>query len=199
MGRTGHEAPSLEAPGSPFRRGVAITGVVVLVLLAAVGARALAGEPVGGDLTGFRQSLQTDQSEYGPDEVVVIRTRVCRSRPWPVTTGSGGGSDLATSFRILDGVGDVVADSTHAVSTLELRRVLWLPGMCRTARHEWDQRYWNRNDPPEGDRAALGGPVRGERVPPGDYRAEVQWRSWRWDQPPGPVKPATSPRFTISP
>jgi hypothetical protein len=198
MAPTGDEAPSL-TPRHFRRRGVVIAGVIGLVLLAAAGARTLQGEPVGGHLAGFRQTVQTDQREYRPDDGVVIHTRVCRSRPWPVFTSSGGGTDLLTSFAIIDSGGDVVADDTHAVRTMELRRVPWLPGMCRTARHEWDQRYWNQGELPEGDRVALGAPIRGERVPPDDYRAQVQWHSMRWGGPPRPAEPITSPRFTISP
>lgn len=121
----------------------------------------------------FAVTVTTEQEAYADGETVTFRVEVCNRGP-ATTTEGGGGSDIPIWFQILDGQGEVVADDSHAVRTLEIKFVRWSEGQCRTAQASWDQHYWNRaedrpSEPPE----IYGTPQRGDLVPPGDYRIRV--------------------------
>ena len=185
--------------GRRWRVGRVLTVTALLLFILIYGGRALAGEPIRGHVEGFRQVVETDHRTYAAQEPVEIKVTVCRSRPWPVVTSSGGGTDLLIDFQVLDANGAIVADTSHKVITDELRPVPWLPGMCRTSRHEWDQLHWNREDPFATERVVLGEPVRGEPVPPGGYRVRAVWSSSPWDEPPSRLGPVTGAVFVIEP
>jgi hypothetical protein len=102
--------------------------------------------------------------------------RVCRIGLLPATTSGGGGTHLPVEFRVLNVEGSVVADSSHAVRTLELFTVHWLPGQCRSAHLHWDQHYWNQAGAETPD-DVVGVPARGPRVPAGRYVFEAMWRT----------------------
>jgi hypothetical protein len=174
------------------------TLLVTLVLLLAIGVAVLAtaGEAVtrDGSASGFRQFADTDRTAYADGEPVRMTYRVCWARPWPTTTSSTGGSDVFIGFRVLDDSGEVVADTSHTVHTLELRIVTWLPGQCRSVDREWNQRYWNQAERTGGP---LGVPVEGERVLPGSYRFEVWWM--HADDPGWRGLPVETQPFTIEP
>ncbi len=102
--------------------------------------------------------------------------------------GRWGGTDIPYSFAIIDADGNVVADDSHAVRTMELRIVTWRTGQCRQGSGTWDQHYWNRPaDEPSEPPDALGTPIRGDRVPPGRYRVRID----------SPLGEATSEPFRI--
>lgn len=77
-------------------------------------------------------------------------------------------------WQIVDVVsGQVVADSTHYVFTLELKRLTWGPRACRSVVAEaWDQRTWNQ---PGDEHEQVGLLARGDTVPNGRYRIEAGW------------------------
>jgi hypothetical protein len=101
-------------------RTLAWPAVLLLVVLLAlpVGVawgRTPSGEAVVGHpaVGGFRQQAEVDRDRYEEDDAVVLTYRVCRSRPWSATTNSPGLGSLAVDFRVVDGHGDVVADTAH--------------------------------------------------------------------------------------
>lgn len=130
----------------------------------------------GAHVDRFRVRVTTDKQVYEHGDAVEATLRVCRASLVPTTTTGGGGTLLPVEFRVLDNDGNVVADSSHQVRTLELRTAHWLAGQCRWAHLRWDQRYWNRPgvDPPNDVR---GLPARGQTVPAGQYKFEVRWKN----------------------
>jgi hypothetical protein len=149
----------------------AVTAVAVAVATAQVG---LSVGIAGGHVDGFRVRVTIDKHVYEPGDAVEATLRVCRASLMPTTTAGGGGTHLPATFRVLDSEGNVVADSSHEMRTLELRTVHWNPGQCRSTHLRWDQHHWNQpgTDAPPG---VWGVPARGERVPSGQYRFEVTW------------------------
>lgn len=118
-------------------------------------------------------SVTTDREDYAEGETITFTVEICNQGP-ATTTEGGGGSDIPFSFSILDERGQVVADDTHAVRTMELRMVRWAPGQCREAQGTWDQHHWNRpRDQPSEPPEIHGTPQRGERVPAGAYRVRI--------------------------
>lgn len=86
------------------------------------------------------------------------------------------GTAVLRSWRTLNSEGDVVADSSKYVFTLELKDLTWGPWSCRTGVGEaWDQRVWNQPTAFPDDLEIGGVPVRGDAVGPGQYRLEVTW------------------------
>lgn len=70
--------------------------------------------------------------------------------------------------------GDVVADSSHQVFTLELKTLSWSPRQCRQVSPvDWDQREWNQR--PLGAGEAAGVPRRGDTVATGRYEIKAGW------------------------
>lgn len=182
----------------PTRRWV-VFGMAVLILVVLLSSRAIGAEQVRGQVDGFHQRAETDRTSYEEGDPVRVAFHVCRTRPWPVVTSSGGGTHLLFDWRVFDHKGGVVADSTHAILTLELRGVGWLPGQCRRGGFAWDQHSWNRKDPMRADRDVYGVPERGERVSSGTYYFEVRWQTAKWDDPPVAHLPVKSSPFQIQP
>ena len=157
---------------------------VVKALAVATGAAAAVGVTqvglhigtAGAHVDGFRVSVTTDKEVYEHGHAVAATVRVCRTSLMPTTTNGGGGTHLPVEFRVLDVEGNVVADGSHAVRTLELRIVHWLPGQCRSAHLHWDQHYWNQPGA-ERPRDVVGVPARGPAVPAGRYVFEVGWQT----------------------
>lgn len=119
----------------------------------------------------LRVDLTLDRSWYERGEPVEFALTVCSNSVLPMTTDDG-----KPSWRILDSEGDVVADSSHYVFTLELKNLTWGPRSCRTGVGEtWDQRVWNQPTAFPDDLEIGGVPVRGDAVEPGTYRLEVKW------------------------
>lgn len=170
--------------------------VVVGAAVALLGSRIVGAEPVRGEVAGFHQKAETERTSYADGEPVRMTFTVCRTRPWPTTTSSGNRTLLRYEWRILDADGRVVADTDHRFGTSDLLRAFWWPGQCRAAQDEWDQRYWNREDRRQD---VLGTPVRGDQVPPGEYRFEVRWQTAPWDNPPVPQAPVETDPFRLEP
>ena len=104
------------------------------------------------------------------EEPVAFEISVCSNSVLPMWT-----DDAKPHWKIVDGSGAIVADSSHYVFTLELKRLGWGPRSCRVMLSEtWDQRAWNRAGA-EPEPGQAGGPARGERVPPGRYRLVASW------------------------
>lgn len=181
------------------RRVVATSVVVVLLLFVASVVwmrRASGGIAVRADdprLDGFR--LETSTQEDPGQASIQLTVGICWTGLATVRTSSAGGADVLVAFEVLDAEGDVVADTTHRLHTMELRSVLWLPGQCRTAKQDWDQHYWNRPGADEPD--MLGTPARGDLVEPGNYRFRVTWVSAHWDDIPRAVETATTSDFPV--
>lgn len=119
----------------------------------------------------LRADLALNRALYESGEPVEFTLTVCSDSVLPMTTEDG-----KPSWQIFDSAGDVVADSSHYVFTLELKNLTWGPRSCRTGVTEtWDQRVWNQPTAfPEGQ-LVDGPPVRGEAVGAGTYRLEVKW------------------------
>ncbi|CAN5869288.1 hypothetical protein BH23ACT2_BH23ACT2_11750 [soil metagenome] len=119
----------------------------------------------------LRADLTLDRQSYEVGEPIEFTLTVCSNSVLPMTTEDG-----KPSWQIFDAAGDVVADSSHYIFTLELKNLTWGPRSCRTGVSEsWDQRVWNQPTAfPEGQ-LVDGPPVRGEAVGPGTYRLEVKW------------------------
>lgn len=117
----------------------------------------------------LRVELSVPSTRVGSGAEVPFTISVCSNSPLPMTTVDG-----RPFWQIVDVVsGQVVADSTHYVFTLELKRLTWGPRACRSVVTEgWDQRTWNQ----PGDEREQGGLLaRGDTVPNGRYRIEAGW------------------------
>ncbi len=177
----------------PWTVGLLVVVGVAVVLL---GSRIVGAAPVRGAVAGFHQKAETERASYEDSEPVRVTFSVCRTRPWPTITRSGGRTTLLYDWRIFDADSRVVADTSHRVRTSDLLQAFWWPGQCRAAQDEWDQRYWNQEDR---RRDVVGVPVKGDRVPPGEYRFEVRWQAARWDNPPTPQAPVETQPFRLEP
>lgn len=153
-------------------------GVVVLLGGASV-FTLVTGWPAGNP-NWFRLSVGADKSVYRAGEAVRISGRACSTSLWWFKEGASGGGGVHISWRIVDEAGRTVADTSHAVSTLELGLQIWWPLACRSWSAEWDLRYWNQPDMPR----SFAGPARGEIVPVGKYRVEAKWRVSVWQEQP---------------
>lgn len=137
-------------------------GIASVVVFAAV----LAAASWMGTL---RTELHVDGDRVSPGEPIHFTIRVCSSSLLPMRTDDG-----RPSWEITDEAGEVVADSSHQVFTLELKSLTWSPRQCRDAASvEWDQREWNQRAA-AGDEVG-GVPRRGDRVPPGRYELRARW------------------------
>lgn len=121
----------------------------------------------------FSVAVSTDKEAYTEGEPDLLAVEICNEGR-ATTTEGGGGSDIPFSYQIVDEQGQVVADDSHTVHTMELRIVRWSEGQCRTAQTSWDQHYWNRSeDRPSEPPEVFGTPQRGHLVPPGVYRIRM--------------------------
>lgn len=112
-----------------------------------------------------------ERSHFALGETVTFSLSVCSEGFLPMRTGDG-----KPSWSITDEVGNVVADSTHQVFTLELRTLTWSPRQCRQVLSvDWDQREWNQRPPELNEPAGL--PRRGDRIRPGRYELQAAWGS----------------------
>jgi hypothetical protein len=117
----------------------------------------------------LRVELHLDDDRIAAGEPVRFDIAVCSSSPLPMRTDDG-----KPSWEITDETGEVVADSSHQVFTLELKTLTWSPRQCRTALSvEWDQREWNQRALEPGEVGGL--PRRGDRVPAGTYELTATW------------------------
>lgn len=138
-----------------------MVALAVVVFVAVLGAARWMGT--------LRTELHLDATRVSPGEPVDFTVRVCSSSFLPMRTDDG-----RPSWQITDEAGEVVADSSHQVFTLELKTLTWSPRQCRDAASvAWDQREWNQR-PLEDDEVA-GVPRRGDRVPPGRYELRATW------------------------
>lgn len=115
-----------------FRRraGQVVIGAVALVLVIVL---------VGSWMGTLRSELELEGTSYEPGEPVHFALSVCSNRVLPTRTDDG-----KPSWRITDESGNVVADSSHQVFTLELKTLSWAPRECRRVLSvDWDQRKWN--------------------------------------------------------
>jgi hypothetical protein len=143
--------------------------------------------------TSFTVRVETDMATYERTETVRIMTTVCSQSWWWRTTSEG-----PTNWEVMDGVGNVVADTSHRIYALDLRRQIWAPRQCRTIEDTWDQHYWNRpGDARQEPDGVVGTAVRGDTVPPGSYHVESRWSSAAWDKPPRALAPVSSEAFTL--
>jgi hypothetical protein len=112
---------------------------------------------------------------------VALAGKACSKSWWWFKEGVGGGGGVHVSWRVLDDAGEVVADSSHRVRTDGLRLQIWWPRACRGWDDKWDLRYGNPQQ--QTSPRFTGSAVRGEPVPLGTYRVEVEWRVGQWAQP----------------
>lgn len=140
----------------------AVVAVAVLVIATGIALARTYGS--------LRVELSVPSTRVGSAPEVPFSISVCSNSLLPMATGDG-----RPSWRIVDVAGGrVVADSSHRLFTLELRRLTWGPRGCRSELTEvWDRRTWNR----PGDEPAehVGLRTRGDLVPPGRYRIEAFW------------------------
>lgn len=183
---------------APIRKGTAMKRAGVAVVAGLLGTVVLgfgvaaAGSHVNPEAS-FTVRVKTDKVAYDRTETVRIMTTVCSQAWWWRLTSEG-----PTNWEVIDSSGNVVADTSHRIYTLELRRQVWAPRQCRTIEDTWDQRYWNRprDAEREGD-GLIGRVVRGDAVPLGSYRVESRWSGAAWDNAPRPLPPASSGFFTL--
>lgn len=119
----------------------------------------------------LRAELTLDGATYEMGESIEFALTVCSNSVLPMSTDDG-----TPSWQILDSEGDVVADSSHYVFTLELKNLTWGPRSCRTGVGEtWDQRVWNQPTavPLRPGRRWRSGPRRCGRARPLSPRGEV--------------------------
>jgi hypothetical protein len=162
------------------RRYVWLTAAVAAVLGLGSLATVATGKPTG-DPGAFRLSAATDRSVYQHGDRVALAGKACSKSWWWFKEGVGGGGGVHVSWRVLDDAGEVVADSSHRVRTDELRLQIWWPRACRGWDDKWDLRYGNPQQ--QTSPRFTGSAVRGEPVPLGTYRVEVEWRVGQWAQP----------------
>jgi hypothetical protein len=123
-----------------------------------------------GPHDGFHVTVRTDRERYVAGEEVTFTVATC-NRGAPTTTEEGG---PPFAFTIRDADGRVVADDSHALSTLALREVSWTAGECRVVTGSWDQHLWNRlEDAPAEPPEVWGLPDRGDEVPGGQYQVSI--------------------------
>jgi hypothetical protein len=117
----------------------------------------------------LRTELQLEGASYEQGETVPFELSVCSESLLPMRSEDG-----KPSWQITDESGDVVADSSHQVFTLELKTLTWSPRQCRQVLSvEWDQREWNRRAVEPNEPAGV--PRRGERLGPGRYELRASW------------------------
>lgn len=120
-------------------------------------------------MDSLRTKLHFEDRPYQPGDPVPFSLSVCSASLLPMRTEDG-----KPSWRITNEAGDVVANSSHQVFTLELKTLSWAPRQCRRVLSvEWDQREWNQRalEPDE----PAGVPRRGDIVPAGEYELEAVW------------------------
>ncbi len=171
--------------------GAVAASILATVIVLGVGVAA-AGFHVDPD-GSFTVTVKTDMPTYDRTDTVRIITTVCSQSWWWLVASEG-----PITWELIDSVGNVVADTSHRVYTLELGRQIWAPRQCRTFEDMWDQHYWNRpGDTGRQRDGIVGTPVRGGAVPAGSYRLELRWSSAAWDNPPRPLAPVSSEPFTL--
>ncbi len=132
-------------------------GVAVLVFVAASWMKSL------------RTELHLEGRSYRQGETVPFSLSVCSDSLLPMRSEDG-----KPSWWITDEAGDVVADSSHQVFTLEGKMLTWLPRQCRQVLSvDWDQREWNQRALEPNELAGV--PRRSDRVGPGHYELRAAW------------------------
>lgn len=128
-------------------------------------------------MDSLRTELHLGDRVYRQGETVAFSLSVCSDSFLPMRTEDG-----KPSWRITNDVGDVVADSSHQVFTLELKTLFWAPRKCRRVSSvDWDQREWNQRTLEPNEPA--GAPRRGDLVRAGQYELQAAW---------GDLKPITA-------
>jgi hypothetical protein len=117
----------------------------------------------------LRVELEFESPSFKPGEPVHFALNVCSNSVLPMRTDDG-----KASWRITNDAGDVVADSSHQVFTLELKTLAWSPRQCRQVLSvDWDQREWNQRPLEAGETAGV--PRRGDAVATGRYELNAGW------------------------
>lgn len=139
--------------------------MAVVALVAVVTATGIAAVLTYGSL---RVELSVPTTPVGSAPEVPFSISVCSNSPLPMTTADG-----KPFWQIVDvASGRVVADSSHYLFTLELKRLTWGPRACRSVLTEaWDRRTWNQPGDEPDEQGGL--PARGDMVAPGRYRIEA--------------------------
>lgn len=117
----------------------------------------------------LRPELEFESRSFKRGQPVHFALDVCSKSVLPMRTDDG-----KASWRITNEAGDVVADSSHQVFTLELKMLWWWPRQCRQVLSvDWDQREWNQR--PLGAGETAGVPRRGAAVAPGRHELNAGW------------------------
>ncbi|MGI8791588.1 MAG: hypothetical protein ACR2H3_00120 [Acidimicrobiales bacterium] len=117
----------------------------------------------------LRPELKFAGGSFERGEMIAFALSVCSKGVLPMSTDDG-----KPRWRITDGSGEVVADSSHQVFTMELKTLAWSPRQCRQVLSvDWDQREWNQLPILPGE--TLGIPRKGDPVLPGRYDLRVGW------------------------
>lgn len=120
-------------------------------------------------MESLRTELQLEPRSYTRGEAVPFALSVCSESLLPMRSEDG-----KPSWWITDETGDVVADSSHQVFTLELRTLTWSPRQCRPVLSvDWDQREWNQRALQPNESAGV--PRRGDQLGPGRYELRATW------------------------
>jgi hypothetical protein len=177
------------------RRSVWFVAASVVVLSVAVGVVSVYSlyyeRPAADPAKDFTVSVRADADLYSEGETVLIVMKVCSRRVWWRVV-----SRSPFHWQIVDSDGNAVADTSHRVYQLVYIPQPWAPRQCRTWHDEWDQHYWN-----QAERRSFAEPVRGERVPAGEFQVRATWAaiSGRDSPPLSKHPPVKSPPFTIEP
>jgi hypothetical protein len=170
--------------------GVIVAGILIFL---AYRRPALSGDRIQDDrISGFRVRLAAEELSFSEEQIVRLTFTVCRSRILVSSTSSAGGADVLVDYRVTDPTGRIVEDSSKQIMTMELRRVFWIPGQCRSAPIEWktpsqvNQRSDHQTNGYEG--ADVGGNT---------YEISARWLSGRWDATPHPIEPAQTVTVTV--
>lgn len=120
-------------------------------------------------MDSLRTELHMEDRTWRQGETVAFSISVCSDRLLPMRTEDG-----KPSWRITDEAGDVVADSSHQVFTLELKTLSWAPRRCRWVLSvDWDQREWNQQELEPNEPGGV--PRRGDPVLAGQYELQAAW------------------------
>lgn len=139
------------------KRVIVVAMVVATLTLIAAGA-SMRGLAVRADIRG---------DEFAVGDPVEFSFTVCSRSLVPRTTGNG--DRIAWKIVHVE-TGETVASSAHYVWTADLEKIRWAPRQCRAAGGDrWDQREWKVGELDENHQL-----IRGEPVPPGQYRLEAK-------------------------
>jgi hypothetical protein len=120
-------------------------------------------------MESLRTELHLEGRSFAQGEAVPFALSVCSESVLPMRSEDG-----KPSWWITDESGDVVADSSHQVFTLELKTLTWAARQCRQVLSVgWDQREWNQRSFEPNESAGV--PRRADRVDPGRYELRATW------------------------